>query len=67
MDQKKDTEIKGVVDERAEERRVEMRKGIMEGDFGTGDLISYNSTFSGMESPCMVIDSADQDRILLFD
>jgi hypothetical protein len=67
MGQKKNTEIEGVVDESAEERRVEMREGIMEGDFGTADLVSYNLTFSGMESPCMVIDSADQDRILLFD
>jgi hypothetical protein len=35
MDRAKDAEIEGGADERAEERRVEMREGIMEEDFGS--------------------------------
>jgi hypothetical protein len=39
------------VDERTEERRVEIKEGIMEEDFPRGDLVSYYSAFSGMEVP----------------
>jgi hypothetical protein len=64
MDQAKDAEIEEAVDERAE-----MMDGIMEEDFGTGDLVSDYSAFSGAEVPRTVIYicSVDQDRILLFD
>jgi hypothetical protein len=50
MDQAKDAEIEGGVDERAE-----MMDGIMEEDFGTGDQVSDHSAFSGAEVPRTVI------------
>jgi hypothetical protein len=52
MDEAKDLEIEGGVDERAgeRERRVEITEGIME-----RDLVSYYSAFSGMKVPCTAI------------
>jgi hypothetical protein len=47
MDQAKDAETGGRVEER--------REGVTEGDFRTRDLVSYCSTFSGMEVPCATI------------
>jgi hypothetical protein len=46
MGRAKDAEIEG---------GVEVTEGIMEGDFCTGDLVSYCSAFSGMEMSCAVI------------
>jgi hypothetical protein len=46
MDQAKDAEIEGGMVERAE---------MMEGDFRTGDLVSYYSAFSRTEMPRTVI------------
>jgi signal transduction histidine kinase len=63
MDRGTDAEMEGRVDERAEERRVELIEGIMEGDFLTECLVSYCSSFSDMELSCTV----DQSRIPLFD
>jgi hypothetical protein len=57
MDQANDAEIKGEMEEGAEERRI----GMMEGDFATGHLVSSSSAFSGTEVPCAVICSVDQD------
>jgi hypothetical protein len=51
MDQAKGAEIERGVDERVEERRVEMMEGTVETDFRTGDLVPYYSAFSGMEVP----------------
>jgi hypothetical protein len=55
------------VDERADEKRVEIMDGIMERNFPTADLVSYHSALSGIKVLRTVICRVDQDRIQLFD
>jgi hypothetical protein len=51
MREAKGAEIEAGADEMVEERRVEMT----EGDFGTSDLVSGDSAFSGMKVSCAVM------------
>jgi hypothetical protein len=50
-----DAGIERGVEERAENRRVEMMEGIIEGDFRRRHLVSYYSAFSSMEVPYTVM------------
>jgi hypothetical protein len=63
MDQAEGAEIKGGVDERAEERRMEITKGTVEGDLSTGDLVFCYMVFSDMEVPSTLINVFNGSRM----